>query len=328
MQQDAVKVGGGLVFWKPGKTNRDELERRLDAVSLKEFTPEPRSPYSALQGALQAVFKGKSPKKEDTGDGPQRGKHVLIRPLEQKEGLAIVREQRADGKIVPNSYDQELCALLPTETVPWVSLYGDYESDDERSVNDVYEELLPVLGSSAVSGCLDRILTKHLKAVNITAAVDSNEMGAGATGGARALYWVSQHRLDELQGIADAVEGACVEDRKDGRGKVTRVHVLEIVANERMIRAVGDGVTAEVSAEVVSMTADMQAGTLGCRAIETRRKRATQARERIRSYETAFGQYLEKLHQDLDKLDYQIDLASLLQSSAEVRELGVLQLVG
>src|SRR5262249_19762131 len=93
MIESHVDVGGAVVFLSLSDgTDRERLRAGFTPLGLAFHVPEPRPPSAALRDAL-----------EDILGGPR----VLIRPLADRDGFVVVREDRGQEQ---NAYTTELVA--------------------------------------------------------------------------------------------------------------------------------------------------------------------------------------------------------------------------
>ena len=95
MIETAMEIGGAVVFWTAAEcTRRDRLQASFDALGLGSFVPDPRPDSAVLRQAL-----------EDACGGPR----MLVRPLADRDGFAVVREDRGT---VGNPYHTLLVAKV------------------------------------------------------------------------------------------------------------------------------------------------------------------------------------------------------------------------
>ena len=95
MIESTFDIGGAVVFWTAAEfTDRSRLAAGLQALGLDRFVPEPRPEAGILRDALEDVF---------------GGSRILVRPLAQRDGFAVVQEDR--GK-ADNAYATVLVARV------------------------------------------------------------------------------------------------------------------------------------------------------------------------------------------------------------------------
>ena len=130
-----------------------------------------------------------------------------------------------------------------------------------------------------------------------------------ALGGTRlrptgAVYWVPGPKLDDWSSIARAVEAA-----SDGRPSA--VYVLRHRMDADAVRAVRDAIVAEVQGEAGRILDEVNAGDLGGKALEARRKQAKDLSDKVALYEHLLSVGLDDLHRAVDAAD-QAAAASVL----------------
>lgn len=312
MFTDKVRIGGSLAFWKCGISDRELLAAGLKRIDLGKYTPEPRTVASALRGALQTTFK----KGKDSS-------RTLVRPLEDKDGFAVLKETRGD-RYAGNTAATICTATLPTETQA-ILMHGDYKPEDREAVVHEFQFLLGTLGSSAISKCLDKII-EYFGGVDMAAVLneldEENSQGAAAAaaqGGAKSLWWIPKERIDDFRAVAEIVESCGIKKRSDGRGTCNRVTALIVIADAQMIRAVGDGIVNEVTAALREIAQEITDG-LGKRAVTTRSNKVAALEAKVERYESAFGQYLFQIREGLKNTRDELAKATLLDTCAAIRE--------
>ena len=307
---DQLRIGGSLVLSKIGPTDRAKLEAGFKSIGYERYVPEPRTPASALTGALQEVFKkGKE------------SSRILVRPLEDADGFAVVKEERGDTAR-GNRY-AGICTATVTKSESLdrmvINIYGDYTVEQYEEVVAAYSKLENVLGASAVGACIDRIL-KALDGVDMTAGMKDDQESKG---GSRSVWWLGKDRTAEFRTAAKIIEDCGLKQREDGRGSCNRVNLITCIADEAMVRAVGDGLCTEVTNEVGRIEHEIRTGELTARQMANRREKGVELRKKLERYERSFDVYLTKLHEELDRVDTATVMAALLESGAPDLELVV-----
>ena len=274
MIESALDVGGAVVFWTASEfTDRDKLTAGLVLLGLDQFVPDPRPPASVLKDALEETL---------------GGSRVLVRPLADRDGFTVVKEER--GKTA-NSYATALTARVRNPDLPTV----EYEPDDDRAVrvNRAFRRHSGRIPGVQLSACL-------VKIVEFLGGTRLRPTGA--------VYWIPGPKLDEWALAARAVEAAA-------DGKPSAVYLLRHRLDGDAVRAVRDAVVAEVHAAAVRIAADVAAGDLGGRALETRKQHARALRDKVLVYEDLLSVGLAELHRAIDVADQAAATASLLLAS-------------
>jgi hypothetical protein len=221
------------------------------------------------------------------------GPRLLVRPLRSKDGFAVIEEERGEHG---NHYRQRLCARVGEDE----SL--SFTPDDERAVavRAAYARLRGLLRPARVSAAL----------VGILETLGGTRLRPGGS-----VYWLPPHRLDDWQQAAGTVESA-------GVSRQSAVYLLRHRLDADAVRAVRDAVVAEVQAEATRLHDEVMTGELGDRALQTRRARAGELREKIDLYEHLLDVGLEGLRVAVDRAD-QAAAAAVLLASAQTADDGM-----
>lgn len=283
---NGIEHGGVVTFWKVTEwTHRGFFEQWLKGAGqgLEVFCPPPRSPSQCLRGALATMHRC-----------PE-----LIRPLSTKEGFQVVREVRgADG----NTYE-------PLHTV---KVWAGQNKEDEPRLEVTpcdweYQEVLRqrlnthlgMITSTAVGNALVMILNHHLKGTCLR-----------PNGG---IYWVENGKLPTWRHVARAAEASAVSGD-------TCVYCIEHRLTEETVRAVRDGICAEVRAEAAKISQEILSGELGGRALKARAAQAAELREKVKQYEALLSVGLADLHTAIDEAEQGHAAAQLLEAANVTEE--------
>ncbi len=274
MIESTLEVGGAVVFWTASEfTDREKLTAALVPLALDTFVPDPRPPASILKDALDEAL-----------GGPR----VLVRPLADRDGFTVVREER---RKTANFYTTDLIARVVAGDPSEIT----YEPLDERAV----------LVNAAFRKHQDRIPAVQLSACLVQIVESLGGTRLRPTG---AVYWIPGPKLDEWASVAQAVEQA-------SDGKPSAVYVLRHRLDADAVRAIRDAVVAEVQAEATRIRDEVSTGDLGGRALETRKKQAAELRDKVLLYEDLLSVGLTHLHQVIDAADQATATAALLLGS-------------
>jgi hypothetical protein len=270
MIEKSTQILGAVTFWTiGGHTSREMLRVGLEAAGFGKFTPEPRPAPAALKDALQHQL-----------GGPR----VLIRPLDTKDGFCVVEERR--GKDA-NDYQHSLTAKINAETLQITFTPFD---DRAQAVTHGFNLQLGMLMPAQVSNALVTIL---------------DSLGGTRLRPTGAIYWLPEHRLDEWQRVAGAVERAAA-------GRPSAVYLLRNQMDADAVRAVRDAIVAEVQQEAERIQREVASAELGERALENRRTQAGELRKKIALYEELLGVGLHGLEQAVDAAEQSVAMATLL----------------
>jgi hypothetical protein len=274
MIETHLAVGGAVAFWTLAEwTDRQRLRYGLEKLGLEAFVPEERLPAAALRDALTEVL-----------GGPR----TLIRPLAQKDGFAVVREDRGT---VENRYATDLVARVMEGPRPHLSFepYGPKAVAVEAS----FQTQLGRVSGAQLSSAL-------VKVVESLSGTRLRPTGA--------IYWIPGPRLADWADVGQAVEAAA-------DGAPSAVYLIKHRLDGEAVRAIRDAVVAEVSAEATRIREDVAAGDLGGRALETRKQQAADLRSKVLLYEDLLSVGLDGLHRAVDDADQAAATASLLLSA-------------
>jgi hypothetical protein len=218
---------------------------------------------------------------EDVFGGPR----ILIRPLATKDGFVVVQEHRGPDA---NQYQTELTAKVVNGDPPTLT----FDPWDGRApkVEFAYRAQLGRVSACQMSASLVRII---------------ESLGGTRLRPSGAVYWLPGHRIDEWAQIANAVEQAA-------DGALSAVYILRHKLDHDSVRAVRDAVVAEVHSEAIRIRDDVLAGQLGGRALETRKKQATELRQKVLLYEDLLSVGLKGLHRAIDEADQAAATAAIL----------------
>ena len=274
MIENPLDTGGAVAFWTPAEfTDRARLAAGLAPLGLEEFVPAPRPAASLLRDAL-----------EDALGGPR----VLVRPLADRDGFTVVREERGRAG---NAYTTALVARVDAAG-------GD---DPPRLAFDPADERAALVGA-AFARHLGRIPAAQLS-LGLVRIVE--RFGGTRLKPTGAIYWIPGPKLDDWAAVARAVESAA-----DGRPSA--VYLLRHRLDADAVRAIRDAVVADVRGEVERIRAEVATGELGGRALEGRRRRAVELRHRVLLYEDVLSVALRDLHAAVDGADQAAATATLL----------------
>ncbi|QEL17770.1 DUF6744 family protein [Limnoglobus roseus] len=271
MIESCLDTGGAVAFWAACEfTDRDRLRAGLRPLGLDEFVPDPRPPAGVLKDALEEAL---------------GGSRVLIRPLADRDGFTVVKEERGRHA---NAYATALVARVRDAAQATV----EYDPFDDRAaaVNAAFRRHAGRIPAAQLSACLVKVV---------------ESLGGTRLRPTGAVYWIPGPKLDAWAAVARAVEAA-----SDGRPSAVYVirHRLDVDA----VRAVRDAVVGEVQAATARIAEEVAAGDLGTRALETRRQQAHDLRDKVVLYEELLSVGLADLHRAVDIADQAAATASLL----------------
>jgi hypothetical protein len=295
MVEDRVRIGGAVVFWRLAKsTNREEVMAGLRGLALEKYTPEPRSPLACLRAVLPDVYPAVS----------RDAKHST-RPIKngKTKGFAVVRERPNEAHHAGEAWGEVVAtAALDDKAILWL----DPDDWDKRErIREGMQSAAEWLTSASVAPALVKLVEEHCDGVALR-----------PSGG---VYWVREDRLEEWTRIADVFERASAQADKDGNpGSPNAIYVLKVLADEQMVRAVGDALTAEIAAELAQIEQDVANGDLKEQACVSRLKRVGALESKVKRYEAAFASPLTMLHEAVERASVAVAQATLQTSASAI----------
>ena len=267
MTHSKLRIGGAVVYWRLSpQTSLPMLADGLTALGLEQSIPEPRTPLSCLRAALADIY---TPADKDI--------RLVVRPIRNEfRGFVVVAERPKAHAHGGDDWGRvEVVAKLNEESGEL--LLDPYDDCKLREVKEHMEEAAKWLPAAAVSNCLTSIVD-HLQGVTLRDA-----------GG---VYWLNDAMLDLWARVGDAVEAASA-----ATGKPSRVYSLRVVADEQMVRAVGDSLTDEVEHTLQRIETELQSEELKEAACCNRLQKVSDLERKVQCYEQAFSEPLTRLHE-------------------------------
>jgi len=132
---------------------------------------------------------------------------------------------------------------------------------------------------------------EHVSTVDISAwlirqAAHCDALSLRDTGG---VYFIPRHALDNWRTRADALHGA----------SRCRVLLIPAMNGEEALEAAVQALLDECSAFSAALEQELEADTLGARALETRGGQAKRLLEKLTRYETLFGKVAQEVLSDV-----------------------------
>lgn len=271
MTDDRLSIGGAVVFWRLAKsTNRAQVDAGLTRLCLEQFTPEARSPLACLRAVLPDVYPA------------EKGHKQAVRPIKNGvgKGFAVVEENPEDAHAGDAWGTVRATAILPEN--------GHVRLDPESRE---HEEAI----KAGMAGAAEWLTAASVGSALVKLVEWCDGVNLRPSGG---VYWVREDRLPEWEEIAQVFEQASAQKDREGNDQPpSAVYVMRVVADEQMVRAVGDALTAEVEAELVSIQQDIASGELKEQACETRLRKAVKLEGKVTRFEKAFDSPLTRLRE-------------------------------
>lgn len=266
------KIETGLVtFWGLSEfSNRERLRAGLELAGWGKETPSPMENVTALKHALSEVY---------------TGSRYLIRPLSNRNGFAVMHEERGDEE---NQVKQVVSAKIGENGLV---LFGDQTA--VHMVEAAYARYLGRVIATQVSSALVRIL---------------HGMGGIRLRPSGSIYWLHGSKAEEWQAVCQAIEGAAEGGHSTG---YTIAHNLDANA----ITAVQDAIIHEVNTEAKRLSDIILSGEVGERAIKARKAEAAELQKKVEQYENILGVGLQHLKKTLDDVSQTNAVAALLAAA-------------
>ena len=278
MTPNQLRLGGAVVYWTLSEFSfRDRLADGLGDAGFGDLAPDRRPATAALKAALDQTL---------------ASSRVLIRPLQSRDGFAVIEEQRGPTE---NVYTQTLSARVQGEgTYPRLV----FSPQDERAlaVQQAFDLHQGLLSAHQVGESLVRVVER---------------LGGTRLRPSGGFYWLSEDRLNLWQEVSAAVEKAAF-------GRPHACYVLRVAMDADAVRAVRDAIVAEVTAEANRIRNEVLSGELKERALESRRLEAVDLRDKVARYEELLDTGLASLRQVIDAAEEAAAAAALLVSAQPV----------
>ena len=214
MTNDRLSIGGAVVFWRLAKsTSRSQVDAGLRRLGLDQYTPEPRSPLACLRAALPDVYRA------------AKGHKQAVRPIKNGagKGFAVVEEDPENAHAGDAWGTVRATAILQEN--------GAVRLDPPSWER---EEAL----KAGMAGAAEWLTAASVGNALVKLVEWCDGVALRPSGG---VYWVRQDRLQEWEQIAEVFEQASAQkDREGNEQSPNAVYVMRVVADEQMVRAVGD----------------------------------------------------------------------------------------
>ena len=174
MKTNEISIGGAVTVWKSSATNRDALLKKMRALGLGDFVPDPTTKHLALRNALRDVY------------GVEK-----VKTLPGFANFAVI-----DATATANSWSGQSSLTVKSEVMGLV--FSD-ETDKEERVRQHFDEELGNIPSTEVS----KMLVRLSRQVN----------GVPCASGAGGCYWIPSDSMAMWKDIGRAVETSSANGR-------------------------------------------------------------------------------------------------------------------
>lgn len=296
-------IGGAAVMWRIAhSTDRAIVLARLKEIGYESYAPKERGDLGCLRAAVDAEY-----------EPMNKQERYVIRSIKKPyKGYAVVREIPGEEKGAGDDWGQVVA------TAGLVNGHGYREAPHLRinphsdmrfdSISKGMAGAKKWLTANAVSAALTDIIERVCDGVALR-----------STGG---VYWVRDVHLDRWQQIARIFEDGSARKDKDGKDvDPTAIYVLRVVADEQMVRAVGDALSEEVCGFLDQIEYDIQrisSGEMGEEAMKNRIRRMAEMEGKIKRYEAAFSAPLPHLIEAVGHVNQALAVATIEATAAAV----------
>lgn len=249
-------TAGAIVYWK--LTELTELARLSDAWCARGFSedllPPAISPIQALKRAMLEL----------AGDSRK-----LVRPLEKKDGYALVEETAAED-------DLEYFTRMVAKVGPDAELIMDPNYEYSNSLREKYEATL----NHVIGGRIGSWLT----------ALTSRCAGINLRVGSGGFYFIPEQYADTFREWAKVVNDVTMNV----------VHEIPAMRCEKAVSAILDAVNHEAQKELGEIASDVAEGNMGRTGLKGREKRCDALRQKLSAYADLLGPALNVIEDQLD----------------------------
>lgn len=281
MQDKQVSGGTFWTFWTCATwTDHGKLKYEMDAIGLGEAVPARMTDGAALYESLKVVF---------PGNGKGSAKDVLIRPLSELKGYAVVEEEKAKTK---NEYKQLLMARIDNNQI----LLHPFDQEQASLIVQEFGKHKSCVGGSEVGSMLVRLAHKY-QATTLR-----------QTGG---IYALPMKWSDIWRKLSHAVESSSSSGR-------SIVYLATMEVNADSVRVVRDAIRREMATESKKLLDKIASGTMGDQATESAKIRLIDMEKKVQEYEAIVGESLSDLRDALNSCAVGVGMAAFQSGLPEV----------
>ena len=259
-----VKQNGVTVWWSLSDgTNVNLLREGFEAIKKSHLIPEVSENSQALRRALKTHF---------------RGRDVLIRPIRGVCGFAVVREDDSGKEM---EYEEELRIMVTNLTGGHFSQFSENmrnqfaSNPQEHPLRDAIKESYLFEKNLIPAASLGKIL--------VQACRELNGIPLRPRGG---MYWIPKSSIEDWEKIVAVVESA-------NRGNTT--WKMRTSTDAESIQAICDSLIIQVENQLDNLEEELEHGSLGKRALETREREAKALDDLCKTYEGILSVTLDGL---------------------------------
>lgn len=264
---------GRVVYWSiHGETNVAALCAAIGDAIPADDLPAQRTPQAAFSAAVRGLAT----------------RHRLIRPVDKRGGgFAIVDESPSSDEFKPLHHHTTCTVKLVGNEFEGIRVSSTPEDHPLRAqVQAEYERQLDMLNPGEVGAWLVRLAERTLKGVRLR-----------PSGG---FYFIPKATVETWQRVASAVGNLGPETFQ-----------IPALASSDVILAVTSAIGREAQEILDGVAADLDAGTLGARALTNREDDLKTMEGKLRLYEELLGVSLTGLRDKLDEVQANLTAAAL-----------------
>lgn len=279
-------VKGAVVYFSIAEDNdHGKLAAAFSKVGFLDALPTGRTPYAAMKTTLEALFADNSYRRKQRYD--------VQRVPGENDALAVV-ELPNEGADVGSKWGEVVVLASYDQKDGWTIAVNVGLPHDETVIRDRYQREVNRLPGQSVGNAIVKVLHR-LRAVTLR---DS--------GG---IYWLPASKLETISELAEGIKDAALTE-----GAVNSIYALHTQLDEHSAGAVIAALQAEVKAQCDRIEAEIAAGDLGKRALETRQQDLFSIRAKVVEYEEILGVTLETMKER----SRQIEILAAREALAEM----------
>ena len=255
MNRIAYPQSGAVVFWNANDSDREKVGRAFESVGLGECVPERVTESAALKAAIVELFGGKD-------------RTVQAHKKKDENGYELVRIDRTKELGGRNGYTVDFCArIVEGRVVTW---YGEA---DRYKLQESFLQHKTILKASAIGQAL-------VAAVEALRGQRLTDRGG--------IYWMPEDAVDRWETLGLALAGCGVE-------RENAVHMMQTIMTPQTVAAIKEQLIAEVLKDATTITVELTENNLSDEAVDRRKRRAKELRERVDFYASCLGDALQTL---------------------------------
>lgn len=285
MQQENIRIGGAVVFWKlEPEFSRMAIAQGFSRIGMDDYIPNERPDGQCLKESLAGEYSFMEAK----------GTVIKVESLKEKGAFEVVAVEKGHNE----NYYRQVCWAKASKDGSEISLFNTNGHSD--NIRERFAARKAVISGSQVSSSLVNMLT------------DRYAVSLRPNGG---LYWIPGSLIGWWGRVCQSIESA------SGGGDKTALFCLSTVHNPDMVRAVTAGIAEEVDAVMRDIQNEMDnAAEKSSDDLHKVRQKAQAMADRLKSYEVHVGASLDGLRKGVEEASTASAMAML---SAVAREHGV-----